>query len=165
MTSQGNKPVAFIGGPFKALVSPDTGLFSPEMKDRLQRLIAHYEDAGWFVLNAHREEGWGQAMVPAAECTSRDLAWMRACDLFVAFPGHPASPGTHVEIGWASALARPTILLLEARAEYAALVTGLDSVAPVAYLTYDAGPAFFADLAVATAELTDGLRADAADRR
>lgn len=38
------------------------------------------------------------------QCTKIDFEEISTCDLFVAFPGSPASPGTHIEIGWASAL-------------------------------------------------------------
>lgn len=38
------------------------------------------------------------------QCTKIDFDEISTCDLFAAFPGSPASPGTHIEIGWASAL-------------------------------------------------------------
>jgi hypothetical protein len=41
-----------------------------------------------------------------------------------------------VEIGWASALRKPIILLLEDGREYAFLVRGLHTVARVTYLTF-----------------------------
>lgn len=92
-------------------------------------------------------------MVSDVECTTRDLEWMRRCDLFVAFPGEPVSPGTHVEIGWASALGRPTVLLTEPGRSYAALVTGLPSVAPVRLLVHHGGRTFPDELAAVVAEL------------
>ncbi|MFJ4866721.1 nucleoside 2-deoxyribosyltransferase [Streptomyces sp. NPDC088748] len=152
--TENKKPVVFIGGPFKGAVDSETGTLDMGLKNRYLTLISLYEESGWEVLNAHREEGWGLAMVPAAACTGRDFQWMKSCDLFVAFPGDPASPGTHVEIGWASALGRPTILVLEERGHHAALVTGLGDVAPsIAYLTYRQGPEFLSSLAQATADM------------
>ncbi|MFJ9752873.1 nucleoside 2-deoxyribosyltransferase [Streptomyces chartreusis] len=154
MTQHPERPVVFIGGPFKGAVDPATGILSHELRGRYRRLIGLYEENGWEVLNAHREEGWGQSMVPAATCTARDFYWMETCDLFVAFPGNPASPGTHVEIGWASAMGRPMILLLEEEGGHAALVTGLGEVAPTTrYLTYRPHPDFLQSLVQATADL------------
>lgn len=50
-------------------------------------------------------------------------------------PWPPRFPGTHIEIGWASALGKPIVLLLEDGADYAFLVRGLHTVADVTYLT------------------------------
>lgn len=152
-------PTVFVGGPFKAYVDPVSGTLAPAFRLRYERLIAYFEKGGATVLNAHREEGWGTAMVSAGECTERDLRWMRQCDLFVAFPGAPCSPGTHVEIGWASALGRPMVLVLEPSADYAALVTGLYGVAPVAYTVYEEGAGFDRALAEAVHELENLVKA------
>ncbi|WP_218941191.1 nucleoside 2-deoxyribosyltransferase [Salinispora sp. H7-4] len=148
-------PTVFIGGPFKGLVQATTGLVDPAHQRRYERLIEHFTQRGWRTLSAHRQEGWGGAMVAADVCTARDFAWMQECDLFVAFPGHPVSPGTHVEIGWASALGRPTVLLREPGVEPAALIAGLSAVAPVTYLDYEDGLAFPTALDAAVRQLTD----------
>lgn len=126
----------FIGGPFKGLIDPETRSLVPEHRFRYEVLAAFFRDAGWHVHNAHRTEGWGFDTVSDRECTERDFQWMHECDLFVAFPGSPASPGTHVEIGWATAMAKPTILLLETAESYAALVTGLSSIALLEYVHF-----------------------------
>jgi len=72
-----------------------------------------------------------------SECTRIDYKEIAACDVFVAFPGAPASPGTHIEIGWASAWNKPIVLLLDEGAEYAFLVRGLSAVADVQMITID----------------------------
>lgn len=76
-------------------------------------------------------------MMTPQECTRLDYEHIRDCDLFVAFPGSPASPGTHIELGWASALGRPMILLLE-EGSYAFLVQGLHVVGDVSYVNMPA---------------------------
>ncbi|MBU7600098.1 nucleoside 2-deoxyribosyltransferase [Streptomyces sp. P38-E01] len=126
----------FLGGPFKGLIDPVTGRLREADRARYSTLIDAFEDRGWRVLSAHRTEGWGDALVSARECTRRDWEWMRDCSVFVAFPGRPASPGTHVELGWASALGRPTVVLAEPGTECAALVAGLPGIAPVRLLEY-----------------------------
>jgi hypothetical protein len=129
-------PVVFLGGPFKALIDPATGRLPQPVRRRYATLIAAFEDEGWEVLSAHRTEDWGAGLVSDTDCTRRDLAWMRRCSVFVAFPGDPASPGTHVELGWASALGRPTVVLVEPGTQAAALVSGLPAVAPVQIVEY-----------------------------
>ncbi|GAA2979862.1 nucleoside 2-deoxyribosyltransferase [Actinokineospora diospyrosa] len=130
--------VVFLGGPFKALVDAD-GVMRPDERARLESIIAGLESAGHTVYNAHRREGWGAKFLTPAECTRLDLDEITASDVFVAFPGSPASPGTHIEIGWASALGKPVVLLLEEGVEYAFLVRGLHTVTNVTYLTLAPG--------------------------
>ncbi|MFJ6674831.1 nucleoside 2-deoxyribosyltransferase [Actinosynnema sp. NPDC091369] len=124
----------FLGGPFKASVDPATGTLRAAERTRLESVIARLERDGHEVHNAHRREGWGAAFLTPEECTRLDFEEISASDVFVAFPGAPASPGTHVEIGWASALGKPVVLLLEDGAEYAFLVRGLHTVADVVFV-------------------------------
>jgi nucleoside 2-deoxyribosyltransferase len=128
----------FLGGPFKALVDAD-GNMRAEERTRLEKLIAGLEAAGYHVHNAHRRESWGAKFMTPEECTKLDFEQISASDVFVAFPGSPASPGTHIEIGWASALGKPVVLLLEDGAEYAFLVRGLHTVGNVTALTLAPG--------------------------
>jgi len=125
----------FLAGPFKVLVDPATGTLRPGERRRLESVIDRLERDGHEVHNAHRREGWGAAFLTPDECTRLDFEEISGCDVFVAFPGAPASPGTHVEIGWASALGKPVVLLLEEKGDYAFLVRGLHTVADVTFLT------------------------------
>jgi hypothetical protein len=108
-------------------------------KNRFMQLIHCLEGRGLRVFNAHRREGWGREFLAPEECTRLDFEEIRSADAFIAFPGAPPSPGTHVEIGWASALRKPIILLLEDGREYAFLVRGLHAVGNVRYLHYKPG--------------------------
>lgn len=121
----------FLAGPFKSLVNAETGSMDDEHKRVFVGLIAFFEDRGYAVHNAHKREAWGEQFMAPEECTKVDFEEISSCDHFVALPGQPASPGTHVEIGWASALGKPLTLLLEENKEYAFLVRGLLAVADV----------------------------------
>jgi nucleoside 2-deoxyribosyltransferase len=70
------------------------------------------------------------------ECTKIDFDEISACDRFVAYPGAIASPGTHVELGWASALGKDITLLLQDGVEYAFLVRGLPVLTRVRTFAY-----------------------------
>lgn len=137
MTTAPSRSV-FLAGPFKALVDSD-GAMRADARARFESLINRLEANGYQVHNAHRRESWGAEFLTPQECTRLDYDEISACTVFVAFPGHPASPGTHIEIGWASALNKPIVLLLEENREYAFLVRGLHTVADVTYLTLTAG--------------------------
>jgi hypothetical protein len=127
----------FVGGPFYHLVDPATGLMSDRDQSRFTRLIEYFEGLGATVYNAHRREAWGAEFMGPLECTQRDFTEISGSDLFIAYPGVPASPGTHVECGWASALGKPMILLLEKDQKHTFLVTGLPSIANVEYIWFD----------------------------
>lgn len=129
-----HKQSVFLAGPFKALVDPITGRMRQFERVRYQALIGHLEGRGYSVHNAHKREAWGASFLAPEECTQLDYEEIRGCDLFIAFPGCPASPGTHIEIGWAAALGRPMMLLLEEGQTYAFLVRGLHAVADVTYV-------------------------------
>lgn len=117
----------FVAGPFWALVDKESGQVAGATRDRLETVLRHYDDQGVKVYNAHRRESWGSAFLEPDEFTRLDFDEISACDVMVAFPGSPASPGTHIEIGWASAMDKPSVLLLERDVEYAGLIEGLPS--------------------------------------
>lgn len=126
----------FLAGPFKALVDPNTGSMSNDDINMFSHIIDYFEDKGWYVHCAHKREKWGREFMTPSVCTKIDYEEISRCDYFVAFPGAPASPGTHIEIGWASALGKPIILLLEAYKDYAFLIRGLDEVTKIKRITY-----------------------------
>jgi hypothetical protein len=127
----------FVGGPFVNLVDPALGRMSDRDQARYTGLIEYFENLGATVYNAHRREAWGAEFLGPLECTERDYNEIAASDLFIAYPGVPVSPGTHVECGWASALGKPMILLLEKNEKHTFLVTGLPSIANVEYIWFD----------------------------
>jgi len=140
----GGRISVFLGGPFEGLLGPD-GMDSGA-RDLYQALIEHLESAGCEVFSAHRNEDWGRALLPPSECTSIDFDAVSSCDVFVAIPGDPASLGTHVEIGWASALGKPLVLLTGSAGARCALVRGLETVAAVDWVTFEAGQTDFSEV-------------------
>ena len=127
----------FLAGPFKSLVDDQTGMMSDTSIGLFKPIIEHFENSGWKVHSAHRREGWGREFMTPDDCTRVDYEEIARCDFFVAFPGSPASPGTHIELGWASALGKPVIMLLEADKTYAYLVQGLRQVTHVESIVYE----------------------------
>ncbi|MDH6545723.1 nucleoside 2-deoxyribosyltransferase [Streptomyces lavendulae] len=126
----------FLAGPFIQLLDPATGEMPADARAPFDVLIKHFEAQGLSVHNAHRREAWGAELMRPEQCTKLDQDEIRKADVFVALPGHPASPGTHIEIGWASAFDKPIVLLLERDREYTFLVQGLHTVASVEYVVH-----------------------------
>lgn len=130
----------YVGGPFQARLVDGELKVDDEYRALYEDLIDCFEDRGWHVFNAHRREAWGAQMLPARTLTSMDYQDVSCCDVFVATPGaDPMSPGTHIEIGWASALGKRIFLLTEHGRDYAALVTGLPAVSDVTFVPFMMG--------------------------
>ncbi|MFF5662878.1 hypothetical protein ACFY7F_08545 [Streptomyces griseofuscus] len=135
----GSKPLVFVGGPFKGLLDPETGLLPDRHCSNYRALIDHFTGLGFEVDNAHRRESWGAEVMAPDVCTRLDYLALRKAVLFVAYPGDPPSPGTMVEIGWMSAMAKPMILLIERGQEVPPLVAGVHTIAPVRYVGVEDG--------------------------
>ena len=67
-------------------------------------LIKLFRNLDFEVHNAHLRENGGSDMMTPETCTIIDFEKISTSDYLIAFPGNPASPGTHIEPGWASAL-------------------------------------------------------------
>jgi nucleoside 2-deoxyribosyltransferase len=128
--------VVFVGGPIQYAVRPD-GSFDSGTRTIIEQVIAALAERGNKVLSAHRYERFGQMDVSGKfrEVCLRDYGWMKECDLFVAVLPLDAngnvivSSGTSIELGWASAMGKPIILVCDPAPKYSHLIIGLDAVA------------------------------------
>lgn len=120
----------FVAGPFLELIDPATGRMPDDQRARFERLIDHLTASGFTVFNAHKREKWGAAFLRPDQFTRLDYEEIAASDVVVAVPGPPPSPGTHIELGWASALGKPIVLLLERGEDHALMLYGLRHVVP-----------------------------------
>ncbi len=126
----------FLGGPFKGLIDPQTGIMKERYINTFSGLLNFFSSRGYDVHNAHVRENWGANFWSPDECTKLDYEEICKADAFVAFPGSPSSPGTHIELGWASAHAKKIVLMLEEGEYYCHLTKGLHTVADVEYIYY-----------------------------
>ncbi|MFE7673759.1 nucleoside 2-deoxyribosyltransferase [Streptomyces albidoflavus] len=145
----------FVAAPFWAYVDKETGEFDTEAFASISRVLDHFDQQGCVVHNAHRREQWGQDFMEPSQFTPLDYEQICSSDVIVALPGSPASPGTHIEVGWASANKVPMVLVLEAGKEYAGLLRGLDEFAPVKIIEVEGD----VDLTVLDAAIEDVLAA------
>jgi hypothetical protein len=122
----------FVGGPIQnLLVHDNSSAVVASHRDVIEQLTL----AGFEVLSAHETERYGDISTDFTpqQVTQRDYSWAKACDVYVAvLPLDPdgvpyRTDGTHVEIGWATALGRRTILIVSDNASrpYSHLIWGL----------------------------------------
>lgn len=128
----------FLGGPIQ-FATDRAGRFSVPLREIISGLLQALDQTGLRVLSAHRHEKFGEVDMRGkyAEVCRRDYAWMRECDVFAAVlpvgtDGVPvATSGTAVELGWASSMGKPVILIRDLAAEYSHLIAGLSAVTSV----------------------------------
>ncbi|XVS68086.1 nucleoside 2-deoxyribosyltransferase [Actinosynnema sp. CA-299493] len=107
----------FVGGPIQHALSP--GGFTSDLEKTLTLVMETLRDYGANIYSAHTVEHFGDrtAHYTPEQVAARDLRWMSKCDVFI--PVLPVAEdgvlmrtdGTHVELGWATALGRPIVLL------------------------------------------------------
>jgi nucleoside 2-deoxyribosyltransferase len=114
-------------------MSPD-GLVDQEWRDRLETLRAHFLKAGMPVFSAHHNEGWGAGWLPPEVCVPNDFRAMQTCDVVCAYLGAPASTGVCVELGWAAAMHKPVLLVVDRGVTYSQMIEGLGTITHVRQL-------------------------------
>ncbi|AHH98917.1 hypothetical protein GCM10010174_47950 [Kutzneria viridogrisea] len=150
----------FVGGPIQHAILEDS--FFVPLQEAIEAAIGTVRDHGGEVFSAHVVEKFGldTAAYTPKDVSARDFQWMKACDVFV--PVLPALPdgtlyrtdGTHIELGWATALERPVVLITEQPfAEGAShLLKGLNWVGRVQaidFTTFTENPALLVDAVLA----------------
>jgi hypothetical protein len=119
----------FIATPITPLLD-NANLFSGKNKERLSFIISSvrkYSDRKIFC--AIEREQWGEELMPAHICTRLDLQAMIDSKFVLAFPS--TSYGVHVELGWASALNKPIVLIMNKNEGYKSpLIEGVNTITP-----------------------------------
>lgn len=114
----------FLACPITDLLNPQKGNLPSHYETFIKCLHAFLKQRSDSVFLALEREEWGANLMEAEICTPLDYKEMQACTAVVAYPGE--SRGVAVELGWASALRKPLILLLEEGVSYTPMIDGLD---------------------------------------
>ncbi|MDR0217466.1 MAG: nucleoside 2-deoxyribosyltransferase [Enterobacteriaceae bacterium] len=133
----------FVGGPIQHALKLRT--LDNKLQVHIKSAIHQLESFGAEVFSAHRTEQFGSTthLFTPEEVSQRDRQWMDRCDIFVAIlpvcsqQKHLIrTDGTHIELGWASALRRPIILVTEKPFDDSAshLLKGLSAIAQVHHI-------------------------------
>jgi len=140
-SSPNSSPPVFVGGPFHHAVS-DSGIFDPLVGALIGKIVSALEKAGFTILSSHLAEEFGQIALDGGEeeIVRRDFGWMQSCGAYVCLlPNHEdgksyRSDGCCIELGWASALKKPTILVRDMNTSFTDLIVGLGAFASVKHL-------------------------------
>jgi len=130
----------FFATPFTGNIAPQNGRVRRDFEMLVKRVLDSLRAMGHTVFLALEREEWGEALMPPEICSALDYREMRQCDVVVAIPGNPASGGVHVELGWASNMRKPIILLLGEDGQYSPLVHGLPMITNTIKLFYKHSP-------------------------
>jgi hypothetical protein len=128
----------FIAFSFTQLIDDTTGILKNNVREFLVEIRNELICNGHDVFLAHYREDWGEKLMGPLECTPKDFDEMRNTELVIAFPGSPISGGVHIELGWASALGKKIILMLDKNQIYSPLVEGLMTITKVETYQYEA---------------------------
>ena len=141
-----SRPKVFVGGPIQNAISNSGNFFAP-LESVLRTIHTALLNHGYTLLSAHQQEQFGKVDLsgqPIAVCI-RDFKWMNACDAFIAVRP-PAehdrngrffrTDGTCIELGWASMLRKPTIIVVDDIDKQSHLVSGLRAITTVQAIGY-----------------------------
>lgn len=101
----------FLAAPYSQFMNFETWQFDEKWQERLESLRSTLIASGLEVFSAHHNEEWGARWLPADICTPADFLAMKATDIVVAIIVQPASGGVLMELGWATALGKPCVLV------------------------------------------------------
>jgi nucleoside 2-deoxyribosyltransferase len=135
--------IVFLGGPIQYAISGRG--FDGDLRQLISSLYDVLTGAGVEVLSAHVEERFGEIDLSeeALYVTKRDFEWMQRCDAYLCVlpPGEGGRPyrsdGTCIELGWASAMAKPVIMIWEPCLVHSHLIAGLSAIGNVRYMPID----------------------------
>ena len=112
----------------------ENGLLPKEYIEELVTLKKEIESTGHEVVLAHEREKWGKGLLPPEVCTKLDFDKISEADVVIAYPGNPPSGGVHIELGWASALGKKIVIIMDHKDRYSPLVSGLHTITSVIYI-------------------------------
>lgn len=127
----------FLAAPFTDRIDQATGRVSDAYREWLENIATVLRRLGHGVVCAHERENWGSNLDPPEVAIRLDWEAIAGCDLLVAYVGNPPSPGVQMEIGYASALKKPMILMSNTQSPLPYLARGLGEVTMTIQITFE----------------------------
>lgn len=113
MTHVTNHPLhLFLAAPYTQWMDWELGSLHADRVEYLSILRQAFLEKGMAVFSAHHNEDWGRSWLPPEICTPADFLAVQRSDVVCALLGQSVSPGVLVELGWASAMGKPVVLLV-----------------------------------------------------
>lgn len=127
----------FLAMPYSQLCDKEKYEVKEEYKIFFQKLTNELTKINCDYFLAHERENWGKQYSSAEESTQIDFETIKNVDLVCVIPGVPNSGGVHVEIGWASANKKKSLIFLKNNYTYSPMVTGIHALTDAKYIYYD----------------------------
>jgi len=129
----------FLAAPSLRLTGPADSVFTLSLRSRVTAVRDTLLDAGVAVYSAHHDEAWvTRGAAPERRAPSAFRA-MQVADLAFAYIGSPLSAGVALELGWASAMRKPIVLLVDQAVAHSPMISTLEEVSPVLPMEFDNG--------------------------
>lgn len=116
----------FFACPISMYIDPVTSRLNDSYEHFVRTVHGVIKELSDETFLAIEREEWGARILPSQVCTPLDFVEMQRCDVVVAYPGR--SCGVPVELGWATALGKPVVLLLRENEDYTPVILGLKNV-------------------------------------
>ena len=117
----------FIAAPITDWINDSNTHPWKALKLFIKQLLEMLSSNGHDVFSAHNLEEFGKKLRPESICTPFDFLEVRQSNMVIALPSR--SGGVHTEIGWASALNKPMLLLING--DESPLARGLNTITHV----------------------------------
>ena len=114
------------------------GTFRPEKRAFYGQVIRSLEGLGLHVECAALNEDWGRTKLPPVQFTDYDLAAIQRSDLLVLVTCERLTRDMYLEMGLMLSRNKPVVLFIPASAHVTFMVQGLEQMAKIKIVTYDA---------------------------
>jgi nucleoside 2-deoxyribosyltransferase len=129
----------FLAAPSLRLTGPADGVFTLALRAKVTALRDALLDSGVTVYSQHHDDCWTTRGLGTGFRVPSAFRGMQSADLAFAYVESPLSAGVGMELGWASALRKPVVLLVDHAAAHNPMISTLEEVSPVLPLRFDTG--------------------------
>ncbi|MER5867412.1 hypothetical protein [Kitasatospora sp. NPDC002040] len=136
-TPEGRRARVFLAAPLMRLTGPADSVVTLASRTRLTTLRSALLKSGAAVYSAHHSDAWTVAGRAPEPRVPSDFRALQTADLVFAYVGAPLSAGVALELGWASSLRKPIVLLVDEAITHNPLIATIEQVAPVLPLVFD----------------------------
>lgn len=125
----------FVAAPFGSKMEAN-GAFEVGYRRSLEKLHHDIEAAGHSIFASQRNEEWGNSPLSPETYVPVDYQELASSDVIIAVLGANPSLGVCIELGWASALQIP-IIVVGKHTRSSTMISGLHRVSEVHYIAAD----------------------------
>ncbi|MEZ0090191.1 hypothetical protein [Streptacidiphilus sp. EB129] len=126
----------FLATPSLRLTGPVDGGLTLAVRDRATALREALLDCGVSVYSTHHGDTWSARGLHPGQRVPSPFRAIQSADVVFSYVGTPLSAGISLELGWATALRKPVVLMVDKAGQHLQLIDTLEAVAPVLPLKF-----------------------------